>query len=210
MYNVCLIRKVNCGWSISVAVRLSFIAKFNPMTYSKAAFLFLLAILLSACGSSNLTRYTDNLDDSLGYDERQLKKVQFYTSRDIVLRNAANDSRTILEDGTIVLDRDTEVQEVLIAEGTPGTVVDVLPKDRLAVSFSANPRDFLVFGPSKREAGAYVLLAKDWNNGVGKVAYGGKVYNVNRSSGRAALLVDLRSTSKVVRRTSSEKGRKVN
>jgi hypothetical protein len=169
----------------------------------------LLSVTLGAC-SSKYTAYTSSLDRSLAYTERQLTKVQFYLDDDLRLFKEASDNKVVLDRGTIYVDSGREVDEVLIKEGTPGQVVDRLTGNRLAVSFDDDPNSYLLFGPSKKYGGKYVLLAKDWDREVGRLDYGGRPYRVSVSSNRTGLMVDLRKSSKVSKQSSAASGRRVN
>lgn len=171
---------------------------------------FLLLILTMSACSKNYTAYTSSLDRSLSYTERQLSRVQFYLDDDLRLFIEESDSKVLLEGGTIYVDSGREVNEVIIREGTPGQVVDRLSDGKLAVSFDNDPNSYLLFGPSKKYGGKYVLLAKDWDRNVGRINYGGTPYTVSATSNRTGLMVDLRKSSKVSKQSAAAGGRRVN
>lgn len=82
--------------------------------------------------------------------------------------------------------------------------------NRLAVSFDAtDDNKYLVFGdPNNR--GRYNLMGAEWNNGKGKINYGGKVYYVMPGGAGAYLKYKMKKVSENRKSQSAVKGRKVN
>ncbi|MFT7589861.1 MAG: hypothetical protein ACI959_002081, partial [Limisphaerales bacterium] len=81
--------------------------------------------------------------------------------------------------------------------------------DKLAVSFESASDDFLIFGSTAEQAGAFALMAKDWSNRVGNVEYGGKIYRTTPESAGAILMVDVRKLNKTETRSRTAGGRTV-
>jgi len=164
---------------------------------------------MSSC-SDRLTPFTQRLYDEQGWSEAELKKIQFYTSQDIILYRDIVEGDSKIVSGEIKIRNGRKVDEVRIKKGTPGVML-FRPKDnKFAISFEAGDDDrFLIFGASAKRGGRYQLLAKDWKRNYGKVTYAGKTYRVNSDSAYAALLVDLdrKRNTKVKSRTA--KGRTI-
>ncbi len=103
-----------------------------------------------------------------------------------------------------------EVEEIVIKKGTPGAFLFSPQKNHYAVSFDNNDDSkYLIFGPSEKVNGRYVLLAKDWDRRFGKVTYGDKVYKTTNESAFAYLMVDVDKTRRTKVSTTKAPGRKV-
>ena len=66
-----------------------------------------------------------------------------------------------------------------------------------------------MFGPNPKRGDKYVLLAKDWDRRIGKVTYGGEVYNTLSESAFAGLLVDIKEAKNVKYNSKKASGRRV-
>ncbi len=164
---------------------------------------------LASC-SPRLTPFTKDLQVENDWSESELKEIQFYLSRDIVLYRSAKNSDAKIEDGKIRMVDGRKVEEVVIESGTPGVMV-FSPKDnRIAVSFEeGSDKRFLMFGPSPKYGDKYVLLAKEWKKRKGEVTYEGKTYYTNAESAYAALMVDLKKHKRTKVKSRYPKGRKI-
>lgn len=172
--------------------------------------LFILGtILLSSC-TKRLTPFSDRLQNEFDLSEEDLKRVQFYLSDDIVLRRNVGIEEAGISNGKIKVIDGREVEEIVFDEGTPGILLFSPKTNRLAISFEEGSDKFLIFGPSPKVQGRYVLLAKDWNRRGGKVSYNGKVYTTGAESALASLLVDLDAKRRTKYETTVVSGRKVN
>jgi len=149
-------------------------------------------LFVSAC-SPRLTPFTQDLYNDFDWSNRELKRIQFYLSEDIVLRREASRGTSRIEDGEIKIVNGERIEEIVFERGTPGIFVDGPDRNRFAISFEPGKDKFLVFGPSQRYNGRYTLKAKDWNRNRGIVTYNGKRYRTSSQSAYASLLVDLRA-----------------
>lgn len=156
-----------------------------------------------------LSPYTTRLQEETGLDESGLQRVQFYSSKDIVLQRDMGDSETEIVGGKIRMVNGRRIEEVVILAGTPGVLMHMPGQDKLAISFEAHSTDYLLFGASANEGGAFSLMAKDWTHRVGQVEYGGRVYRTTPESAGALLLVDVRKLNKVDYNRRTATGRKV-
>jgi len=161
--------------------------------------------------SKNLTYFTQNLYEENRWSEDELRRIQFYVSEDIVLYRTASGGSSSIEDGKIEIKDRQKVDEIVIKEGTPGTVVFIPEEDKYGVSFDDSGA-FLVFGPGKNTRGRYTLKAKRWreNRRGGIITYDGQEYYTDSQSAYAALMVDLRKARKSTVTKSTASGRKVN
>lgn len=170
--------------------------------------LIAIGTMLSSC-TLRLSPYTTRLHQETGLDEQGLQQVQFYVSKDIVLQRDMGDSETEVVGGKIRMVNGRRVEEIVVLAGTPGVLMTMPGQDKLAVSFEATSNDYLLFGASENEGGAYALMAKDWTHRVGQIQYGGKVYRTTPESAGAILLVDIRKLNKLDVNTRTASGRKV-
>ncbi|PIQ16036.1 MAG: hypothetical protein COW67_05135 [Flavobacteriales bacterium CG18_big_fil_WC_8_21_14_2_50_32_9] len=176
---------------------------------SKLLIISLIAFLY-ACSSS--IPFTN--DDKVKYnlDEASLKKVQFFVSRDIILQRGerTNEAQEFDKDGKLIISSSATLDEIFIKEGTPGVLVKMIDGNKLAISFDAvDDNKYLVFGdPNNR--GRYNLMGAEWNNGKGKISYGGKVYYVMPGGAGAYLKYKMKKVNDNRKSQSTVKGRKVN
>jgi hypothetical protein len=174
----------------------------------KCSGLFTLLLLLSSC-SPRLTPFTQKIYDEYDWTESDLKQVQFYVSQDVILKRQIKDGDAKIKGGKINIVDGKRVEEITISRGTPGLLL-YLPKDqRFAVSFDEDDNKYLIFGPNKKQAGKYVLLANDWDRNSGQVTYDGKLYRTSSESAYAALMVDLKAARKISINREKATGRKL-
>ncbi|MCI5081258.1 MAG: hypothetical protein MRY78_06205 [Saprospiraceae bacterium] len=154
--------------------------------------LFLAVLSMTAFSCSNLKPFTQGLLEENKWSETELKKIQFYLSEDIRLTRQITGGSSEIIAGEIRVVNGRKVEQIIIEKGTPGVLLFRPRQDRFAVSFEADGSDkFLIFGPSNRSRGRYVLKASDWERRFGTVTYDGKKYRVDASSSIASLMVDL-------------------
>ena len=173
----------------------------------QALILFVLAFLTISC-SPRLTPFTDQLKREQGWDENDLKKIQYYLSEDVTLWRQVVEGESKIEGGTIKLKNGKKVEEIIFKKGTPGVLLFAPKNNRFAIGFETSDQKYLMFGPSKRYD-EYVLLAADWNRDIGKISYGDRLYYTDEDSAFARLLVDLRAINKKEVDRKTVEGRKV-
>lgn len=175
----------------------------------KISFLFAAITLLglSSC-SPTLSPFTQRLYEENDWSESELKRVQFYLSKDIVLRRQASKASSQIEEGAIKIRNGQKVEEVVIRSGTPGVLVYMPKENRFGVSFEDGDK-FLMFGPNPKAGDKYVLLASDWKDRQGKVSYGDGKYWVDANNGIASLMVDLRRVRNTSVKSRTAGGRRV-
>ncbi|MEM9819701.1 MAG: hypothetical protein AAF985_01460 [Bacteroidota bacterium] len=172
-------------------------------------FLGVLLFTMNAC-SPRLSPFTQRLYDDNNWTETDLKRIQFYLSQDITLQREATSGQSTIESGEIKMVDGRKVEEVVVRKGTPGVLIFMPKRNRLAVSFESSGDDrYLMFGPNPKAGNRYVLLASDWKRRRGKVTYDGKAYFTPSESAYAALMVDLKKVRKVSVKSRTAKGRKI-
>lgn len=159
---------------------------------NKFILLLLAGLVFSSCGS-RLVYFTEPLRQRENWSEPDLRNIQFYTSRDIVLSRSLGNEETVIESGRVIRKDGRRIERVVIPARTPGVLVMMPEEKRLGISFEAEGREaFLMFGPQPRNGDRYALLAQEWTRQSGRVNYQGKTYHADPASAYASLLVDLR------------------
>lgn len=174
-------------------------------------FLFTLLVItaLSSC-SPVYTYFTQDLYEQQKWSEEDLQRVQFYTSRDIVLVRHLGSGESTITGGKIIIKNNQRYEKVVIPQGTPGVLVLMPREDRMAISFEAGDNDaFLMFGPNPEYGNRFALLAQTWEKEQGQLHYKDKVYDVDAEYAYAALMVDMRKEGQEEYATKNVKGRTI-
>lgn len=175
--------------------------------------LLILAVVvatLSSCAPT-LKYYTKDIHDDSRWSDSELQKIQFYLSNDIILWRDISRGESVITNGKIKMVDGREVEEVIIKKGTKGAYLFSPQKNHYAIGFdAADDSKYLVFGPSEKVNGRYVLLAKDWDRRYGSVTYGDKVYKTTNESAFAYLMVDLDKKHSTKVSSNKPSGRTVN
>ena len=136
-----------------------------------------------------------------------IKDVQFYTSKKIVLKRNLTYKETKLARGKIKYQNGQYFEEIIIPKNTPG----VLEKDSaniLGVAFEKGRNRALKFVLNKNDH--YQLSALLWNDGYGRVSYDTLVYYVEPRSSQAVLKVKKHYTFVFNKKIRKVRGRLVN
>lgn len=90
----------------------------------------LLAFAFISC-SPQYTYFTQNLYEKQKWTQDDVKRIQFYLSRDIVLTRSLVAGETKITEGKIRIKNGNKVEQVVIKSGTPGVLVLMPKEDRL-------------------------------------------------------------------------------
>jgi hypothetical protein len=172
-------------------------------------FLFAGLFIIMSC-SPKLRPFTYQMYSGSGWSESELRRIQFYVSNDIVLQRRLDGSRARIQGGTIRIIDGSQYEEVIIRRGTPGVYAFSPDQDKIAISFE-EPKDkfFLVFTPSQKLNGQYVLAAQRWDRDQGFITYAGQTYVTPARSAFAILQVDVRGKDRTTVKTRSAGGARV-
>ncbi len=173
-------------------------------------FLICVGLLGTMSCSKNLVSFTSGMIKEHNFDDHDLRSIQFYLSKDVVLHRQLGKSESTIEEGEIKIVEGKRVEEVIVKKGTPGIYKGSASSGKFKIYFDEGEQDFLSFGPNPRKSGTYVLLGQDWDKKKGIVHYGGKKYYTPTYSSYAHLEVDLNKLTKVDRKRKTAKGVKVN
>lgn len=172
-------------------------------------FLFISVFVISAC-SPQLRPFTDRMYYNSDFTERELKRIQFYVSRDIVLSRQVDGTKAKIQSGKIKVVEGANYEEIVIRRGTPGVFAFSADDGNIAISFEGNPQtSFLVFGPSEKRGGEFVLRATKWERDFGIITYNGIQYTTPASSAYSSLMVDVRGSGRTSSSTRRAAGKKI-
>lgn len=173
--------------------------------------LLLLGLMLSLSSCHSYQMFTQDMVEQYNWNENDLKKIQFYASEDIVLRQIQTGKRSNIENGEVNVESGRNIKEIVIQKGTKGVMLFQPSKNQIAVSFDAtDDSKFLIFGPNPKANGRYILLASEWDRRKGKVTYGSTKYFVNANRMLSGLMIDIKKTDITNYNTKRAKGRTVN
>jgi hypothetical protein len=179
-------------------------------TINQFTSLLVILFFLASC-SSKLSYFTQDLYEQYHWSPRKLEQIQFYLSRDIVLKKQRRGGSSEIAEGKIKVKDGRKVEVITIRKGTPGVYLFSPKEKRFAISFEAGKnKRFLMFGPNPKADDRYVLLASDWKRRTGKVNYDGKEWRVNSEDAYAALMVDLKEVRRVSVKSRTARGHKIN
>ena len=174
--------------------------------------IFFVALIVACCFAScsqRLYPFTDDIYDEFGQSTKELEKIQFYLSDDIILYRDLGGTRSSVVDGKIKMVDGRKIEEIIFRKGTPGVFVFSPKRDRIAISFEKGEGKYLMFGPNTKVGGRFVLLAKEWQKRRGKVTYANKTWFTTDASAYANLMVDLDKARRTRISKKTVKGRKI-
>lgn len=163
-------------------------------------------LFFSSC--SPKVAYTNYLVNKYKLTESDLKKIQFYTSEDIILTTQESNSKTETSDGSLVISSNTSEDQILIKKGTPGVMEKQIGSDKISISFEVGEGKYLVFG-SNGQREPFKLQAEKWEGGRGKLMYAGKTYYATGLSGNSYLLIQIKKFQKRKSNQTVVEGRKI-
>jgi hypothetical protein len=120
--------------------------------------------------------FTKSLKFRLDNDRADLRKLQFYTDKAIVLRYTGSAGGGVIKSGTVTYDNVQDVTEITIPAYTPG-ICERVKGDSIYISFDA-PQNAFVFSALYANED-FMLQGTNWYNGVADVNYDGKVYKAS-------------------------------
>lgn len=177
----------------------------------KYAFLLVIGIVLSSCGTR--VPYTNQVKDEFGLDtEKQMAKVQFFTSATIILeKNKQSGNQTTDDDGALVSSSNTDQDRVIIPNGTKCVFDSYGPNDELVLRFETGVGKTISFMMREGSTSGKYYLVANWNGGSrgGDITYGNDVYTATTSSATAYLQVIRKKLQKTKRKDRVVKGMKV-
>ena len=172
--------------------------------------LSLIVLVVSFASCSPKIQFTQAVKEQNQLTEEEMKKLQFYTSADIVLqRNQKDESDKDTDDGELVITSGSSSDQVIIPAGTPGIVVGAKTENTMMVRFEPGEGKYLVFGDPRNRKGPYQLIPEGEKGGKKYVTYAGKKYSLSGTSEYVSLTFKMKRLNKVRRDERVVKGMKL-
>ncbi len=144
----------------------------------------------AAINPTDYVPFSKDLKFRLEHDHADIRKVQFYLDKPLVLRHIEPSASGAINKGMITYDNVQDVKEITIPAYTPG-VCERVKGDSLYISFDAPQNAFVFAAVYANEH--FMLQGTNWYNGVTDVDYDGKIYKAScdgcGSAGEASLLI---------------------
>lgn len=172
------------------------------------------AMIINGCSifpmdNENRIAFTDELREQWNFTDDEIKSLQFYVHSDVLIsRQFTEGSRSIVR-GKLISRSGKQIDEIELRAGTPGIVKNVY-KNSLRVCFEGDCSATLVFGCSndcKSWKGKYSSFAQEWDDGVGKINYGGETYWLEPAT---YIEIDKEALAKVQRKRRVIEGKLIN
>jgi len=145
------------------------------------------------------------MQEEYNFPESKLKKVQFYTSDEIILVQTKSEGDVVVNDGKLIMRSEKAVEKIIIKKNTPCVLEEIVDKNKFLYSFEYGDNRVILFGNDK--GGYYSLMAKEWKNKVGEISYSNKKYlTVN---GDVFLKIKVKNLKKLKGKQRTVKGRKI-
>ncbi len=183
---------------------------FTKKTTMKFALIPVLILLLMSCG----TKVPFNNDIRERFDlttDKDLRKVQFFTSQTIILeKSKSSGNQGTTDAGALVTNSSKEENRVIIPIFTKCVFDGFGPNGELMLRFELGTGKTISFSVKSKEPTAKYYLNAEWTvNQGGKLQYGNEQFSTMSSSGNAYLLVVTRRLQKTKRKDRVVKGMKV-
>lgn len=168
------------------------------------------AILSIVTSCSPKIEFTQSIREQYKLTPEEIRGIQFYLSDPVILRRGEDEkAQKTTEEGTLIIQSGKSLDQVTFKAFTPGAVESVVDNTTLKVAFEDGVEKQLVFGSSRSRNGFYQLQAMTWENGKGKVNYGGHTWYSGKGSDQAILLFKMKSIKRIRVNDQVAKGKKI-
>lgn len=174
----------------------------------KILFILLVGVLAS-CGVK--VPYTNEVRDEFGLeDEKQVKKVQFYTSSTIILEKSKSaGGQGTSDSGVLVSSSSKEQNRIIIPVNSKCVFEGYGPDGQLIIRFETGVGKVLTFAARPGQQSSKYYLVAEWTQKGGELKYGNETYVTASSSGNAYLMVAIKKLQRTKRKDRIVKGMKV-
>lgn len=169
-----------------------------------------LLVLVASCGVK--VPYTNDIRDEFGLDsEKEVKKVQFFTSGTVILeKSKSSGNQGTSESGALVTNSSKEENRIIIPINTKCIFEGFGPEGELIIRFETGVAKTLTFAARPGQQTSKYYLVADWSSQKGgELKYGNDTYITASSSGNAHLMVVLKKLQRTKRKDRVVKGMKV-
>ncbi len=147
--------------------------------------LFLVILILASC--SQKIYYTSELNAKVVQKDLSIHKIQFYTSKKIVLKRILPHDKSELANGEIHFEDGKLIDQVIIKKNTPGTC-EFIDNGFMFMSFEDGHNKLLKFNPGENGK-YYELFINPDPKSFRKVVYDTAQYIIQRGADYARLWV---------------------
>ena len=166
--------------------------------------LIILTIFISSCASK--IPFTSDIHKEYNLSEDKLKKVQFYTSGEIILFTSEKEEEAFIFKGKLLMKEEKNTEKITIKKNTPCVLIKIIEHNRFLFSFENEGNNFLLFGNNNND-GYYSIMAKEWNNKKAIIKYGkGEYFTTN---GNVFLKVKIKKLKKLKNKQRTVKGKRI-
>ena len=175
----------------------------------KGLMLVISVVFLASCATK--VPYTNKIKEDFGLTHENLKKVQFYTSKTIILERSEKQKRTTTtgQGGDLVVSSTSSSERIVIPANRPCIFDGEDESGAILIRFELGDGRVLRFKQRPNIASDRFYLEAQWQDGRGELDYGGAVYFAVSGSSSAYLLVKLKQWQKNKRKERVVKGMKV-
>ena len=185
-----------------------FVIRFKNDKMKKLFLLSISALLLVSCATK--VPYTDKIREEFELDEKRIKKVQFFTSSEIIMyRASSSGSKGTQDGGVLVASSHSKEDRIIIPPRTKCIVEKLGDSGELLIRFEPGANRVLTFKARSTSGNRYYLDAV-WKDGRGELNYANEVYMASSVSGNAFLMVQIKKLQKTQRQDRIVKGVRVN
>jgi len=166
-------------------------------------------VLLGSCATK--IPYTKKIKEEFELTEDKLKKVQFYTSRTIILERSEKSQTTATtgQSGDLVVSSSSSSERIVIPTNTKCVFDKIGENGAVFIRFELGQGRTLTFAERTNMSSGRFYLVADWKAGRGELDYGGAVYFAVSGSDAAYLMVKLKQWKKNQRKDRIVRGMKV-
>ncbi len=140
--------------------------------------ILLFSILLPSCTAT--LPFTSSIQKEYHLTEVQLKKVQFYTSDEIVLLRTNEESDVGVDAGKLLIRTEKDFEKIIIPRNSYCVLEQMVESNKFLMSLEVGGSETILFGYNID--GYYSLMAKDWKGRVGTISYGNKTFVTTNGS----------------------------
>jgi len=149
--------------------------------------------------------FTSDIQNEYKFPEAKLKKVQFYTSDEIVLFKIKQEGDAVITSGKIVTRSEKNSEKIVIKKNTPCVLESIVDQNKFLFSFEYGEGRVLLFG--NNSSGYYSLMAKEWKNKTAIIKYANTEYST--ANGNVILKIKVKNLNSLKQKQRTVKGRKV-
>ena len=138
----------------------------------------LILLLITFFFSSCKIIFTQELREQVESQKIDIKQIQFYTSRTIILQRVVSSSIVVEDTAKLKQIRQIELERIKIRKNTPGVCIETFDNE-LEIIFEQKDNSSLKFvlsDTSANKAARYKIGAVRWEEEVGVVPYNNNTY----------------------------------